>query len=323
MYGLSQTLAISTIAEGSAKMQNEPMFDWGDLRHFLAVARSGSTLAAAKLLCVNQTTVARRIATLEQALGERLFDRAAGGYRLTEVGAAMVQNAERVETEVEAFSRVIVQRSRKLSGVIRVTTNEVLADMLLTPWLGEFTERFSVVQVETIITERRLDLERGEADIAIRAAQTPISGDGLVARRLARGKWGVYCSRSYAAEHGMPQSPAQLVDHPIVAGMGMVADMEPDFMNRARAEGAVIRSASSSLVAVASAIRSGIGIGGLPCILGGLDPQLQRCFLYDESDYDLMLITREEIRGLPHVRAFNDFIASRTAVLRYIIEGRD
>ena len=100
-------------------MQNTPMFDWGDLRHFLAVARGGSTLSAAKILGVNQTTVARRVAVLEEALGEKLFERAAGGYRLTEVGTAMVQNAERVESEVEAFARMVQQRSRRLSGVIR------------------------------------------------------------------------------------------------------------------------------------------------------------------------------------------------------------
>ena len=77
------------------------MFEWSDLRHFLAVARSGSTLSAAKILGVNQTTVARRIAALEEALGEKLFEKTAGGYRLTEVGSAMVQNAERVESEIE------------------------------------------------------------------------------------------------------------------------------------------------------------------------------------------------------------------------------
>ena len=100
------------------------MFEWSDLRHFLAVARSGSTLSASKILGVNQTTVARRVAALEEALGEKLFEKTAGGYRLTEVGSAMVQNAERVETEVESFSRMIAQRSRKLLGMIRVTTND-------------------------------------------------------------------------------------------------------------------------------------------------------------------------------------------------------
>lgn len=301
------------------------MFEWSDLRHFLAVARSGSTLSAAKILGVNQTTVARRVAALEQALGEKLFEKTAGGYRLTEVGSAMVQNAERVESEAEAFARMIAQRSRKLLGMIRVTTNDVLADCLLTPWLREFTQRFPVVQVETIITDRRLDISRGEADIALRANTfKPGStlGDGVTVRRLATGKWGVYASKKYAAEHGTPATATDLVRHPIIAGAGELARFDPAFLKEAQAAGAVIRQASSSILNIAGAIRAGLGVGGIPCMLGELDPELTLCFLFDEADYDLTLITREEMRNLPHVRAFNDFIASRTAALRHMIEGR-
>lgn len=301
------------------------MFEWGDLRHFLAVARGGSTLSAAKILSVNQTTVARRVVALEEALGEKLFEKTAGGYRLTEVGSAMVQNAEKVETEVEAFARMVAQRSRKLTGMIRVTTNDVLADCLLTPWLREFTQRFPGAQVETIITDRRLDLSRGEADIALRAntSKAPPLGEGLVTRRLATGKWGVYAAKTYAAENGVPRNAMDLAKHPIIAGAGELGRFDPAFLKEAKANGAVVRQASSSILNIAGAIRSGLGVGGIPCMLGELDPELQLCFLFDEADYDLLLITREEMRNLPHVRAFNDFIASRTAALRHMIEGRN
>ena len=300
------------------------MFEWSDLRHYLAVARSGSTLSAAKILGCNQTTVARRIAALEEALGEKLFDKTAGGYRLTELGSAMMQNAERVEAEAEGFNRMVGQRSRKLLGMIRVTTNDVLADCLLTPWLGEFTQRFPVVQVETVITDRQLDLSHGEADIALRAATLSPGpmGDGVVVRRLATGKWGVYVAKTYAAEHGLPRTPDELAKHPIIAGSGELARFDPAFLKEAKAKGAVIRQASSSILNIAGAIRSGLGVGGIPCMLGELDPELQLCFLFDEADYALLLITREEMRNLPHVRAFNDFIASRTNALKHMIEGR-
>ncbi len=300
------------------------MFEWGDLRHFLAVAKSGSTLSAAKILAVNQTTVARRIAALEEALGEKLFDKTAGGYRLTELGAAMVQSAERVETEVEGFGRMVAQRSRNLLGMIRVTTNDVLADCLLTPWLREFTLRFPVVQVETIITDRKMDLSRGEADIALRAATVDAEplNDGVVVRRLATGKWAIYASKAYVEENGHPTAPDQMANHPLIAGSGHLSRFDPDFMKQARTNGAVIRQASSSILNIAGAIRSGLGCGPLPCVLGELDPTLVRCFTFDEADHALLLITREELRNLPHVRAFSDFIASRTSALRHMIEGR-
>lgn len=79
---------------------------------------------------------------------------------------------------------------------------------------------------------------------------------------------------------------------------------------------------SASTLNIAGAIRSGLGCAPLPCVLGELDPGLQLCFPFDEADFALLLITREEMRNLPHVRAFNDFIASRTSALRHMIEGR-
>ncbi len=303
-------------------MQNAPMLDWGDLRHFLAVARGGSTLSAGKILGVNQTTVARRVAVLEEALGEKLFDRTAGGYRLTEVGAALVQNAERVESEVEAFSRIVQQRSRRLSGVIRFTTNDVLADALLNPWLGEFNKRFPSVKLEVHVSDQRLDLSRGEADIALRAGTTPVVGEGLVVRKLGSGKWGVYASKEYVARRGKPSGPDDLQQHSLIEGAGWLAGFEPEFFRKAKAEGAVVQSAYTSVLNIAHAVRAGLGVGAVPCVLAGLDPSFELCFLYDEQDYDLRLIIREELRTLPHVKAFSDFIAARTSALRPIIEGR-
>src|SRR6201995_5004262 len=132
--------------------------EWGDLKHFLAVARGGSTLAAGKELGVNQTTVARRVAALEEALGEKLFDRTAGGYKLTELGKAIVEPAQRVEAEVAAFARLAAQNSPRRAHVLRVTTNDVFADVLVTPWLGDFSTKFPHVQVEMIVDDRRYDL---------------------------------------------------------------------------------------------------------------------------------------------------------------------
>jgi DNA-binding transcriptional LysR family regulator len=169
-----------------------------------------------------------------------------------------------------------------------------------------------------------MDLSRGEADIALRAATLSSGpmGDNVVVRRLATGKWGVYASKAYVADNGLPTNPDELAAHPIIAGSGELARFDPAFMKQVRAKGAVIRQASSSILNIAGAIKSGLGCGPLPCVLGELDPELQLCFLFDEADFALLLMTREEMRNLPHVRAFNDFIASRTSALRHMIEGR-
>jgi DNA-binding transcriptional LysR family regulator len=296
--------------------------EWGDLKHFLAVAKGGSTLSAAKLLGVNQTTVARRIAALEDALDERLFDRAAGGYKLTELGAAMVEQAERVNAEVDTFNRLIAQRSPRRAGHIRVTTSDVVASVLVTPWLGEFAARFPNVQVEIIVDDRRYDLERGEADIAIRASNVRPEGDNLVVRNLGSwGMWGIYAGRSYVVAHGKPYNVDDLPKHRIIGVAGALGEHEPEFWKQARVRGARAHSASSSISSIAAAVRSGVGVGPLPCMLGELDPEMELCFTVEEMKFQLMLITRADLRNVPHVRAFNDFVVARTSALRHIIEG--
>jgi DNA-binding transcriptional LysR family regulator len=295
------------------------MFEWSDLRHFLAVARGGSTLAAAKTLGVNQTTVARRIQALEEAIGEKLFERASGGYRLTAVGQAMLPHAERVETDIDGFRAALAQAGRRRQ-VIRVTAADQVADMLVIPWQAEFGERFPGVEVETIVTDTRLDLTRGEADIAIRAGATAVEGEGIVTRKLASGNWGLYASKDYVARHGRPRSVEELGSHAIIGAAGPLAPYEPQVMKRARELGAQVRTSSSTISNIHTAVKNGLGLGTLPCMVAEPDG-LVFCFVLEELRYDLKLIIREEIRSLPHVRAFCDFIIARTAALRDVITG--
>ena len=100
------------------------MFDWNDLRHFLAVARNGSTIAASKALGVSQSTVHRRLAELEKSLAHPLVARHATGYRLTEFGKELQPFALRVEEAVEALERRLVASNETLTGSVRVTCSE-------------------------------------------------------------------------------------------------------------------------------------------------------------------------------------------------------
>lgn len=149
------------------------MFDWNDLRYFLAVARTGSTLGASRALAVNPTTVARRIAELERAIGMKLFDKRQTGYALTEAGAELRATAERVELEATAFAEGVAAIGRRISGVIRVTTNEGLANGVMAPALSAFRRLHPDVRIDLIVDERRLDLARGAADVALRTGSRP------------------------------------------------------------------------------------------------------------------------------------------------------
>jgi DNA-binding transcriptional LysR family regulator len=106
------------------------MFDWDDLKPFLAVARHGSTTAAARVLQVDQSTVQRRIAELERRVGQPLVKRHPSGYRLTTYGEERPL-AEAVERQVTLLEQRIRDSARELNGIVRLTCPEPLVQRIV------------------------------------------------------------------------------------------------------------------------------------------------------------------------------------------------
>ena len=200
------------------------MFNWNDLRHFLAVARAGSTVEAAELLGVNQSTISRRIEALETALGAKLFDKAVSGYQLTELGRELVPAAESAELGTEAVLLLTEQRVRSLAGTIKVTTNETIAELFLMPALSEFAELYPDIRVDVDVSSRLLDLAKGEADVALRTGRDRGNGP-LFGRKLSKFPWAIYCSHGYVTTHGHPVSAEELTQHRIISVEGSLASV--------------------------------------------------------------------------------------------------
>lgn len=295
------------------------MFDWNDLRHFLAVARTGSTLAAARQLGVNQTTCARRIQALEEALGQRLFDKVQGGRMLTEEGQALVAPAEAVEAAARAFDEQAGAKRRALSGALRVTCSETIANIAVFPALAQFSQLYPDIQVDVITSDRYLDLVAGEADIAIRARANTSSGGfdtGLVVRKLMETGWALYCSPGYVERFGHCAGFDDLAGHQMIGGSGELA--EPWFrLIEEKAVGVEVRSRASTLTNLITAVKAGLGVAPLPMEAAETDPGFVRCGdPLPEFDASVWLATPERLRDHPRVRAFMDFVASYIAAQR-------
>src|SRR6185503_2645714 len=183
------------------------MLDWNDLRFFLAVARAGSTLAAARSLRTSQTTVARRIAALERAIGVPVFEKRQAGYALTPAGEELVAQAERVELAANGFAEAAAAHGRDLNGTVRITTEEVYAITLLTRLLPELHDLHPEILIDLDTSQTVRDLGAGEADVALRSTKGTQPA-GLVGRRLCKDDWALYCSRDYAKRHGVPSNLA-------------------------------------------------------------------------------------------------------------------
>jgi DNA-binding transcriptional LysR family regulator len=304
----------------SAFLQNVPMIDWDDLRFVLAVARSGSALRAARALGVNQTTVMRRMERIEAAVGADLFERRQTGYQLTPAGRRIAQGAARIEDEVKALESAAGAERRALSGCVRVTTSEMLANLLIAPWLLTFRREHPGILVELVTDDRLFDLARGEADVALRGSvrkQELPQGAGIVVRRLSRAAWSVYCSRSYADEHGVPTTIEALDGHAIVAVDGPMADLPGPRWLASVARNSRTSARCNSLTNLVVTLKAGLGVATLPCIAGDAVPELVRCLPpVPELEGALWLIVRAEVKSAAHVRAFADSLAAHIKGLR-------
>ena len=287
------------------------VLDWNDLKYFLAVARDGSTLAAARSLRTSQTTVARRIAAMEQALGIHLFEKRQAGYALTPAGTELLGKAERVEVSAEAFSDAASAHTRDLTGTVRVTSEEIYALSLISPLLRDLHEQHPEIIVELDTTSSIRDLGAGEADIALRSS-TEEQPAGLVGRRLCIDDWTLYCSRDYAQRHGQPSSVSELRRHAIVGGGG--AKLWEHYQAWLKSLGLEDRVAMhhATSTGLLTAIRSGLGVSVLPCVVGDADEDLIRCLPpKDGHGRVLWLFTHERVRHEPRVREVIDFLYER------------
>lgn len=296
------------------------MFDWDDLRYFLAVARAGSTIAAAEGLKVNQSTVQRRLAALEEKIGRKLVERQPTGYRLTDLGEKMLAHAEAVEAAVAGFERSLAASETEISGTIRVTCPEADMYRLLTPLLEKFAESYPALRVDFLITEVALDLAKGEADIALRGG--PARDDALIGRKIADCPWVVFASNAYIERRGRPASPEDLVRHGVIGFKGVLAQTAPVVWFLSHATNVAVVAQSDSVLGALSAVKSGVGLAILPAYIGDPDEALVRVLdAPAELRLPMTMLVHPDLRNTPRVRAFFDFVASQIDQLRPIFAG--
>lgn len=194
--------------------------DWNDAKHFLAVAREGQVLAAARRLGLSQATLSRRVAALEKAVGARLFERSTRGATLTDAGRLFLGTAERVEAEMLTAMERLSAAEAAPTGTVRIAAPDGFGSAYLAPRLGELAARYPALRVQIVPLTRSFSLSQREADVAVMVGR-PTKGR-LRARVLSDYTLGLYATPGYLAAHGTPAAVEDLAAHRLV---GYVEDL--------------------------------------------------------------------------------------------------
>lgn len=294
------------------------MFDWNDLKYLLAVTRHGSTIAAGKALGTSQSTVHRRLSELERRLGRQLVKRHPTGYQLTDLGKELRPYAERIEATIGEFERHVTDTARDVSGVIRVTCPEPIVQDLAVV-IDRFHARYPKLRVEFVMSDRYLDLAKGDADVALRSGDTD---DELVGRKIADSIWAVYASRAYVESHGKPERVEDLSQHPLVSFEESLSRHRAVQWLKAVAPNARIVARNNSVLGLVYAVKSGVGVGPLPLAPAERENDLVRVLgPIPELTRSWRILAHPDLRRTPRVSAFFDFIVAEREALKSILTG--
>lgn len=244
-----------------------------DLLVLLTVSRSAKFTTAAATLGLNHTTISRRIAALEKALGGRVLSRASGGWELTELGEEAVRVAEQVEDAVRSLGEP-GRAPDPITGVVRMTATDGFSAYVAAPAVAKLRSRHPGLSVEIVTVTRQALQQRSGLDIEVVVGEPQVHR--AQAFKLGDYELGMYASKNYLAEQGTPATVEELVDHRLVYFVDSMLQVD-DLDAPRRLVPTMKDGVSSTNVFVhVEATRASAGIGFLPCFMGDLHADLVR-----------------------------------------------
>ena len=231
--------------------------DWDDMRIFLAVARADSLSAAGRRLGIDASTVGRRVARLEQALGTALFVKTPQGYALAPGGERLMPHAEAAEIAL-AGAEEALSGPGDLSGQLRIGAPDGCANYLLPQVAARICEAHPGLEIQIVALPRVFNLSKREADMAIAVSQ-PQAGR-LVVQRLTNYHLHLAAHEDYLRAHPPIRAREDLRGHRMIGYIpDMIFDRELDYLAETGMELAQLTSNSVSVQM--QAVRAGAGLG--------------------------------------------------------------
>lgn len=287
-----------------------------EMEAFVAVVELGGFTDAARKLGVSKSAVSKHVATLEQRLGARLFNRTTRRVSPTEIGLAYYDRARRVITDAVEADALVASMQSEPSGLLRLAVATDFGTKLLAPVLGEFLHSHPAIKLNMHLTNRHVELIAEGHDMAIRLGE--LTDSSLRARRLTEATMKLIASPTYLAQHGRPEKIEDLASHRLLyhtteAGEAVWRLTAPSGERRViRASGTLMVNDGRSLM---HAVTAGLGIAYLPSFLYA--DALNR----DEIEEVIPGLPTERLAihvvypqgpfTQPKIRAFIDFLAKK------------
>lgn len=291
--------------------------EWGDIRVFLAAYRGRSVRSAAKSLNVSHSTVSRRISSLEQQLGHKIFTRKQDGLLLTEMGEALIDRAERIESEFLSMQREVFGKSTTLAGVIRISTIPHIAQGLLIPIIKAFYDLYPEVDIQISTSYQMANLTRHDADVVIRLQQQP--DEYLIGRKLPDIASAVYATPEYISRHSFEGK------NPTAKWLSWIENSKEmtKWHDRTPFHRCKIQHQIFDPFTHLSAVKAGLGCAILFCFIGDNEPSLQRLKGQPElQSSPCWILTHPDVYRTERVRVFVRFLRETMYKQEAVLAGK-
>jgi DNA-binding transcriptional LysR family regulator len=244
-----------------------PIEDLNDLYLFARVVEAGGFAAAERSTGIPKSRLSRRVAALETQLGVRLIQRSSHAFSVTDAGHGVYRHARAVAEEVQAVEGTVGETLNEPSGLVRMSSSLLTAELHLAGWIGEFISQHPKVRVSLDLTNRFVDLVAERYDLVIRFSTYELDSSDVIARNIGFSQMVLVASPALLARHGMPAEIADLHRLPAL-GQGSMETVRPwSFLGK---DGSTIvhapepRLAMDSIIALREAAIRGAGVIQLP-----------------------------------------------------------
>lgn len=302
------------IAENRRRLMHQRMdqLDWNQLKAFLETAETGSLSAAARKLGLTQPTLSRQVAAIEARLGVTLFERVGKSMALTGTGLALLDHARAMGAAAAELQVAATGQSQAVDGVVCISASDVVAAHLLPPLLTRLRDLAPGIVIEIVTSDALSDLQRREADIAVRHVR-PDQPD-LIGRWVRQASAGFYASKAWVQRHGHPRTADEAARHGFVG-----IDRAGRYLGYLRQHGLPVSSenftchAANSMTSWAL-VREGMGIGAMMDEIAQGIPDVVR--VLDEVPpvrFPIWLVTHRELRTSRRIQLVFDLLGEALA----------